>query len=70
MNIIQNKYQGTNQQGSIFPDQAHIHNYIQIIFTTNNKQDSTHGDNKQKSVHIQRLRRGTVLVLPVNCSSV
>ena len=35
MNIIQNKCQGTNQQGSIFPNQAHIHNYIQIIFTTN-----------------------------------
>ena len=48
MNIIPNKYQGTNQQGSIFTDQAHIHNYIQIIFTTNHKQDSTHGDNIQK----------------------
>ena len=53
MNIIQNKYEGTNQQGSIFPDQAHIHSYIQIVFTTNHKQDSTHDDNKQKSVHIQ-----------------
>ena len=53
MNIIQNKYQGTNQQGSIFPDQAHIHNYIQIIFTTNHKQDSTHGDNKRFACELQ-----------------
>ena len=68
MNIIQNKYQGTNQQGSVFPNQAHIHNYIQMIFTTNHKQDSTHGDNKQKSVHIQWLQRGAVFVLLVNCS--
>ena len=53
MNIIQNKCQGTNQQCSVFPNQAHIHNYIKKSFTKNHKQDSTHGDNKQKSVHIQ-----------------
>ena len=69
MNIIQNNYQGTNQQGSIFPNQAHIHTYIQIIFTTNHTQDSTHGDNKQKSVPIQWLQRGAVFLLLVNCSS-
>ena len=53
MNIIQNIYQGTNQHGSNFPEQVHILNSIQIIFTTNHKQDSIHGDNKQTSVHIQ-----------------
>ena len=45
--------EGTNQQGSIFPDQANILNYIQIIFTTNHKQNSVYNENKQTSVHIQ-----------------
>ena len=40
MNIIQNKYQGKNQQGSIF-----------LYKARNNKQDSTQSENKQKSVH-------------------
>ena len=53
INIIQNKYQGTNQQSSIFPYQVHISQKHSNNLQTNQKQDSMHGENKQTSVHIQ-----------------
>ena len=40
MNTIQNKRQGTDQKGSIFPDEAHILTYIQIMLASNHKQNS------------------------------
>ena len=60
MNIIQNKYQGTNQQGSIFPDQAHIHNYIQIIFITNHKNRTVHMATISKNLYIFSDDRGVL----------
>ena len=50
MNIITKEQISRAQSSLIKPT---FTTTFKIIFTTNHKQDSTHGDDKQKSVHIQ-----------------
>ena len=48
-----NEYQGISQQGSIFPDQAHILSFIQITFPTNHKQNNVYSVKINKNQSLQ-----------------